>query len=68
MICSNCKIRWAPLPENFPYDMPTKEEEAERVVAFENDDIVCCPPCIEELNAHYDYLKGLLDCPLVHYK
>ncbi len=61
MICSNCKIRWAPLPENFPYDMPTPEEETERIKVFENDNIECCPHCIEELNAHQDYLKRQLD-------
>jgi len=60
MICSNCKIRWADLPANYPYEMLTEEEELERVKIFENDEIRCCPMCIEELNARIDGLKNSL--------
>ena len=55
MICSNCKMRWAPLPENWPGDSPiihrglprSLDEEAKRKIVFDNDEIVYCG-CMEE--------------------
>ena len=49
MICSNCKIRWAPLCEGYPDVMPTDEEEIERTEIFFNDEIVYCG-CMELTN------------------
>lgn len=50
MICNNCGMRWADLPPNFPDVMLTKEEDEERHKVFRNDEVQCCPTCIEELN------------------
>jgi len=60
MKCSNCGMRWADLPLGFPYEMPTKEEEVARLEIFNNDEVRCCPDCIEELNAQMDYEKQRL--------
>ncbi len=60
MICSNCKIRWADLLPNYPYEIMTKEDEAERARVFDSDEVKCCPICVEELNAQMDYWKESL--------
>ena len=46
MICGDCKMRWADLPEN--YRELTKEEEIERMKEFESNEIRRCPVCIIE--------------------
>jgi len=60
MKCSNCGMRWADLPDTWPYEMLTEEEEKERTKIFNNNEIRCCPTCIEELNARLDYQKQTL--------
>lgn len=47
MICSNCKMRWAPFNEGYPDVMPTEEEEIKRKEIFNNDEMVYCG-CMEE--------------------
>jgi len=49
MICPNCKVRWAPLPKEWPKVRLTREEEVERKIVFENDEIKYCG-CMEEEN------------------
>ncbi|KKN59261.1 hypothetical protein LCGC14_0543600 [marine sediment metagenome] len=50
MICPQCKIRWAPLRINYPYEIMTKEDGVERVKIFESDEIQLDPACLEEIN------------------
>ncbi len=60
MICNNCKIRWADFPkEDFAINEKgitpnAPEATTKRESKFNNDNIQCCPDCIDELNAQLD--------------
>ncbi len=58
MICSTCKMRWAPHSQGFPDTEPTEEEEVKRRETFDNDDEVYCG-CKEEEMMEYAELDPI---------
>ena len=58
MICNLCNTRWAPLPPGYPYDFCVVESN-ERKKVYDNNDLVTCPGCREQLNSAMDYLKKI---------